>query len=109
MHDGFMSEKGKIDAAFILKSCKKSITPKEKRYMCFAELEKAIDRVAREVLDLATRKKGIPEVFVRSEMSLCDEVKTRVIVNSELLEEFEVKVRTHNRFYKTKLYAWLHH
>ena len=38
------------------------------------------------------RKNGIPEVLIRSVMSLYDGVKTRVRVDSELSEEFEVKV-----------------
>ena len=41
------------------------------------------------------RKKGIPKVLVRSVMRLYDEAKTRVTVNSELSEEFEVKVGMH--------------
>ena len=38
------------------------------------------------------RKKGIPEVLVRSVMSLCEGAKTRVGVDYEMSEEVEVKV-----------------
>ena len=38
------------------------------------------------------RKKGIPVVLIRSVKSLYDGAKTRVRVDSELSEEFEVKV-----------------
>ena len=38
------------------------------------------------------RKKGIPEVLVRSVMSLYEGAKTRVRVDYELSEEFDVKV-----------------
>ena len=41
------------------------------------------------------RKKGIPEVIVRSVKSLCEGAKTRVRVDSELSEEFEVNVGIH--------------
>ena len=41
------------------------------------------------------KKKGIPEVLVRSVMSLCEGAKTRVRVDSELLEEFEFNVGMH--------------
>ena len=41
------------------------------------------------------RKKRIPEVLVRSVMSLHEGAKTIVRVDSELSEEFEVKVRLH--------------
>ena len=59
------------------------------------DLEKAFDIVPRKVLEWAIRKKGIPEVFVRSVMSLYDGAKTRFRVDSELSEEFEVKVGMH--------------
>ena len=63
--------------------------------MCFVDLEKAFDIVPRKVLEWAMRKKGIPDVLVRSVMSLCEGAKTRVRVNSELSEEFVVKVGIH--------------
>ena len=47
------------------------------------------------MFEWAMRKKGIPDVLVRSVMSLYDGAKTRVRVDSELSEEFEVKVRMH--------------
>ena len=37
---------------------------------CFVVLEVAFDRVPRKLLEWAMRKKGIPEDFVRSVMSL---------------------------------------
>ena len=63
--------------------------------MCFVNPEKAFDRVLKNVLEWAMKKKGIPEVLVRSVMSLYEGAKTRVRVNSELSEAFEVKVGTH--------------
>ena len=66
---------------------------KEKKlYMCLVDLEKAFDRVPNKALDWAMRKKGIPEVLVRPVMSLYEGAKTRLRVDSELSEEFEVKV-----------------
>ena len=56
--------------------CMKSIIPKEKSCMCFVDLEKAFGRVPRKVLEWAMKKKGIPEVFVRSVMCLYEGVKT---------------------------------
>ena len=46
--------------------------------MCFVDLEKAVNRVPRKVLEWAMRKKGITDVLVRSVMSLYEEAKTRV-------------------------------
>ena len=69
---------------------------KEKKlYMCFVDLEKVIDRVLRKMLKWAVRKKGIPEVLFRSVMSLYEGEKTRVRVDSELSDEFEVEVGMH--------------
>ena len=43
-------------------------------------------------MEWAMRKKGIPDVLVRSVRSLYEGAKTRVRMDSELFEEFEVKV-----------------
>ena len=64
--------------------------------MCFVNLQKAFDRVPRKVLKWAIRKIDIPEVLIRPVMSLYEGAKTRVRVNSELSEEFEVKVGMHH-------------
>ena len=67
----------------------------KKLYMCFVDLEKAFDRVLRKVLEWAMRKKGIPEVMVRSVISLYEGAKTRVRVGLRLSKEFEMKVGVH--------------
>ena len=66
--------------------------------MCFVDLEKVFDRVPRNVLEWALRKKGLPEVLVRSVMSLYGGVKARVRVDSDLSEVFEVKVGMHQGY-----------
>ena len=53
------------------------------------------DRVPWKVFECALRKKGKPEVLVRSVMSLYEGAKTRVIVDSELSEEVAVSVGMH--------------
>ena len=58
--------------------------------MCFVDLEKAVDSVPIKVLEWAMRKKGIHEGLVRSVLGLYEGVKTRVRVDSELSEVFEV-------------------
>ena len=58
--------------------CKRCLMLKDKSYMCFVDLEKAFDRVPRNVLEWAMRKKGIPEALVRSVRSLSEGAKTRV-------------------------------
>ena len=74
---------------------KKSIRLKYKGYMCFVDLEKAFDRLPRKVLEWTLRKKGIPEILVRSVMSLYEGVKTRVRLDSELSSELDVKIGMH--------------
>ena len=92
MKFGFMDERGKIDAMYILRRMQEEYHAKGKKlYMCIVDLEKIFDRVPRKVLESAIRKKGIPEVLVRLVMSLHEGTKTRVRVESELSEEFEVK------------------
>ena len=66
-----------------------------KLYTSFVNLENAFDIALRIVLEWPTRKKGIPKVVVRSVMSLFEGAKIRVKVDSELSEEFEVKVGIH--------------
>ena len=46
----------------------------------------------------ALRKKGIPEVLVRSVMCLYERAKTRARVDSELSEVFEVKMGMHQGY-----------
>ena len=67
-------------------------------YMSVVDLEIAFDRVPRKVLEWAMRKKGIPEVLVRSVMKLYEGAKTRVRMDIELSEEFEVKVGMPQKF-----------
>ena len=61
----------------------------------FRGSRESFDRLPRKVLEWAMRKKGIPEVFAKSVMSLHEGAKTRIRVDSELSEEFEVKVGMH--------------
>ena len=48
----------------------------KKLYMCV--LGKPFDRVPRKVLEWVVREKGIPQVLIRSVMSLCEGARTRV-------------------------------
>ena len=64
-------------------------------YMCFVDLEKALNRVPRRVMEWAMREKGLPEILVKAVMSLYEGAETNVRVGSGLSEEFSVKVGVH--------------
>ena len=52
--------------------------------MCFVDLEKVFEKVRKRVFEFAIRKKGIPEVLVRSMMCLYEGANKRVRVDYEL-------------------------
>ena len=54
--------------------------------MCFINLKKAFERVSRKILEWVMRKRGIPEVMVRTVMSLYEGAKTRVRVGLRVVQ-----------------------
>ncbi|MCP4491815.1 MAG: hypothetical protein GY820_31590, partial [Gammaproteobacteria bacterium] len=64
-------------------------------YFAFVDLEKAFDRVPRDVVWLAMRKLGVEEWLLKVVQSMYQNVRSRVRVNGECSEEFEVKVGVH--------------
>ena len=58
MQFGFMPGKGTTDALFILRRMQEELREREKKlYMCFVDLEKALDRVPRKVMKWAKKEK----------------------------------------------------
>ena len=96
---GFMPEIGTIVAVFIVRMLDVYHAKVKKLHMSFVDLEKDFYRVLSKVLEWAMwkpmRKKGIPKLLVKSVMSLYEGAKTRVRVDSELSEEFDVRVGLH--------------
>ena len=68
---------------------------KKKLYYSFVDLEKAFDRVPREVMGWALRKLGVDEWLIRTVMTLYTEACTVVRTYAGLSESFEVKVGLH--------------
>ena len=61
MQFGLMLERKSIDAVFISRRMQEECHAKGKQlYMCLVDLDKAFDRVPRNVLEWALRKKEIP-------------------------------------------------
>jgi len=91
-----MPGKGTTDSLFVVRRMREDYRDKEKNlYMCFVDLEKAFNRVPRKVMEWAMRKKGLPKAMVKAVMSLYKGSKTRVRVETQLSEEFFVKVGVH--------------
>ena len=59
------------------------------------DLEKAFDRVPREVIAWALRKKGIPEGMVQAVMALYVDSKSKVRTVAGTSEEFGIGVGVH--------------
>ena len=93
---GFMPGRGTVDAVFVVRQLQEKYLGKMKKlYLGFVDLEKAFDRVPREVVKWALRKEGVDEWLVKAVMYTYFEAKTAVRVGSGLTEDFEVKVGVH--------------
>jgi len=76
---GFMPGRGTIDPIFILRQVQEKILEgNRKRYWTFVDLEKAFDRVPREMLYWSLRRKGISEKLMRVNRSIYDGAMTTV-------------------------------
>ena len=93
MQCGFMSGRGTTDAIFIVRQLQeKHLATNKPLYMAFVDLEKAFDRVPRDVVWWAMRKLGIDEWLVCLVQSMYKDVRSRVRVGDGYSEEFGVGV-----------------
>ena len=93
MQCGFMSDHGTTDAIFIVRQLQeKHLAANKLLYMAFVDLEKAFDRVPRDVIWWAMRKLGIDEWLVRLVQSMYKDVRSRVRVGDGYSKEFGVGV-----------------
>ena len=96
MQFGFMPGRGTTDAIFILRQLQeKHMAANKTLYMAFIDLEKAFDRVPRNVIWWAMRKLGIEEWLVRVVQSMYENVSSRVRVGESYSDAFGVKVGVH--------------
>ena len=66
MQFGFSKGRGTTDAIFTLRQVQEKMLEKKKKvYMAFLDLEKAYDRVSREVVYWCLQRKGVPEQMTR--------------------------------------------
>ena len=93
---GFVPGRGTTDAIFVIRQLQEKYLAANKRlYMAFVDLEKAFDRVPREVIWWALRKLGVDEWIVRLVQGMYSNARSRVRVGEGYSEEFEVKVGVH--------------
>jgi len=96
MQFGFMKGKGTTDAIFIVTQMQKKFRAKGKKlYFGFVDLEKASDRVPREVIRWAMCKLEVEELLVSAVMSPYTGAKTVVRTVYGNSNGFEVKVGMH--------------
>ena len=96
MQFGFMPGKGTTDAIFITRQMQEKHQEKRRKlYFAFVDLEKAFDRVPREVVRYALRKSGVEESLVKAVMSLYTRACTVVRTAKGDSDGFEVKVGVH--------------
>ena len=96
MQFGFVPGRGTTDAIFIARQMQEKYrAAKKPLYFAFVDLEKAFDRVPREVLWWALRSVGVEEWAVRVIQGMYSNARSRVRVNGQCSEEFEVRVGVH--------------
>ena len=96
MQCGFMSGCGTTDAIFIVRQLQEQhLAANKPLYMAFVDLEKAFDRVPRDVIWWAMRKLGIDEWLVRLVQSMYKDVRSRVREGDGYSEESGVGVGVH--------------
>ena len=96
MQFGFMTGRGTTDTIFILRHIQeKYIGNNRNLYFAFVDLEKAFDRVPRNVLWWALRKAGIPEWIVCVVQIMYQNARSCVRINNLYSDVFIVQVGVH--------------
>ena len=96
MQFGFMPGKGTTDAIFIVRQLQeKYLGKKRELWMAFVDLEKAFDRVPREVVWWALRTLGVDEWIVSVIRAMYEDATTSVKLNGKESKGFSVRVGVH--------------
>src|SRR5580698_5591187 len=95
MQFGFRPGKGTTDAIFVIRQAQEISGEEKDLWIAFVDLEKAFDRVPREVLWWALRQLGVEEWMVDIIKALYNGAKTSVRNKQGESKEFEVKVGVH--------------
>ena len=93
---GFMAGKTTTDAIFIVRQLQEKYLARNKElWMAFVDLEKAFDRVPREVVWWALRCLGVDAWIVSVIKAMYEDVTTTVRVNGRESKAFSVRVGVH--------------
>ena len=96
MQFGFMPGRGTTDAIFIVRQLQEKFLAKNKNlYLAFVDLEKAFDRVSRQILWWAMRKLGIDEWIIQLVQAMYCEVESKVRVDNCFSDSFNVHIGVH--------------
>ena len=102
----FMPNRGMTDAIFIMRQLlEKYEMAGRDLYMVFVDLEKAFDRVAKEVIWWSLRRKGALEREIKAVMEMYTNIETSVKVEYTRSKSFYVKVRVHQGLILSLLFA----
>lgn len=93
---GFMPGRGTTDAIFALRIlCEKYRRAHKNLHMVFVDLEKAYDRVPREVLWWAMKVKRVPEKYIQLVRAMYSRASTHVRSVAGVTDKFNVAVGLH--------------
>jgi hypothetical protein len=96
MQFGFSAGKGTTEAIFLVRQLQEKYMVKKKElWMAFVDLEKAFDRVPRQVLWWALRQVGVEEGLVKVIQAMYEDATTVVKLKEGESKRFEVKVGVH--------------
>ena len=96
MQFGFVPGKGTVDAIFMVRQLQEKFLEKRKDlFFAFVDLEKAFDRVPREVVRWALRQLDVEEWLVQTVMTIYERARAVVRTKQGYSTEFEVKVGVH--------------
>ena len=92
----FMPGRGTTDPMFILRQKQeKALEGSENLHMAFVDLEKAYNRISREIVFWCLREKGVSEKMVRAIATLYKTCITKVVCAAEEAEYFDIQIGLH--------------
>ena len=93
---GFTAGRATTDAIFVLQQLSERHREKKKPlHAVFVDLEKAFDRVPRELIWKAMRRKGVPEGYVRLVQDMYEGAETTAATAAGETKPFPVRVGVH--------------